>query len=176
MLTTGSRWEPLEQMLGQHSDTSFLADISFCQYASWCPMGPAPGEEQPHAPVQAWGGPAGEQLCGEGPGCPGERQVNHEPAVCPGCQESQWDPGVHQEECGQQDKGCSPSPLHCPGEASSRVLCHKLRHRKFHLNMRRNFFPLRVTEHWNRLPREVVESPSLEIFKTRLDKILCSLL
>jgi len=27
--------------------------------------GPAPGEEQPHAPVQAWGGPAGEQLCEE---------------------------------------------------------------------------------------------------------------
>jgi len=42
--------------------------------------------------------------------------------------------------------------------------------------MRRNFFPLRVTEHWNRLPREVVESPSLEIFKTRLDKVFYSLL
>jgi len=53
---------------------------------------------------------------------------------------------------------------------------HKLRHRKFRLNMRKNFFPLRVTEPWDRLPREVVESPSLEIFKTRLDKILCSLL
>jgi len=53
---------------------------------------------------------------------------------------------------------------------------HKLKHRKFRLNMRKNFFPLSVTEHWNRLPREVVESPSLEIFKTRLDKILCSLL
>ena len=38
---------------------------------------------------------------------------------------------------------------------------HKVKHRKFHLNMRKNFFPLRVTEHWNRLPREVVESPSL---------------
>ena len=40
---------------------------------------------------------------------------------------------------------------------------HTLRHRKFCLNMRKNFFPLRVTEHWNRLPREAVESPSLEI-------------
>jgi len=34
-------------------------------------QGPAPGEEQPHASVQAWGGPAAEQLCGEGPECPG---------------------------------------------------------------------------------------------------------
>ncbi|GAB0205278.1 hypothetical protein GRJ2_002993400 [Grus japonensis] len=53
---------------------------------------------------------------------------------------------------------------------------HKLEHRKFHLNMRKIFFTLRVTEHWNRLPREAVESPSLEIFKMRLDVILCYLL
>jgi len=53
---------------------------------------------------------------------------------------------------------------------------HKLKQRKFHLNMRKNFFPLSVTEHWNRLPREVVDSPSPKIFKTRLDKVLCSLL
>jgi len=53
---------------------------------------------------------------------------------------------------------------------------HKLKYRKFRLNMRKYFFTLRVTEHWNRLPREVVESPSLEIFKTRLDKVLYNLL
>jgi len=53
---------------------------------------------------------------------------------------------------------------------------HKLKHRKFRLNVRKNFFTLRVTEHWNRLPREAVESPSLEIFKTRLDEVLYNLL
>jgi len=53
---------------------------------------------------------------------------------------------------------------------------HKLKHRKFQLNMRKSFFTLRVAEHWNRLPRGVVESPSLETFKTCLDKVLCNLL
>ena len=53
---------------------------------------------------------------------------------------------------------------------------HKLKRGKFCLNLRKNFFPLRVTEPWPRLPREAVESPSLEIFKPHLDKVLCSLL
>ncbi|KFV73005.1 hypothetical protein N308_11263, partial [Struthio camelus australis] len=52
----------------------------------------------------------------------------------------------------------------------------KLKHRKFHLNLRKNFLTVRVPEHWNRLPREVVESPSLEIFKSHLDVILGNML
>jgi len=53
---------------------------------------------------------------------------------------------------------------------------HKLKQRKFRLNMRKNFFPLSLTEHWNRLFREVVDSPSPGIFKTCLVAALCSLL
>ena len=52
----------------------------------------------------------------------------------------------------------------------------RLEFRKFHLNMRKNFFTVRVAEHWKRLPRETVESPSLEILKTHLDAFLCNLL
>jgi len=53
---------------------------------------------------------------------------------------------------------------------------HKLKQRKFQLKMRKNFFTLRVMEPWTRLPRDVVESPSLDILKNHLDAVLCSLL
>ena len=48
--------------------------------------------------------------------------------------------------------------------------------RAAHTFLLENFFPLRVTEPWPRLPRGAGESPSLEIFKPHLDKVLCSLL
>ncbi|KFM06093.1 hypothetical protein AS27_09285, partial [Aptenodytes forsteri] len=52
----------------------------------------------------------------------------------------------------------------------------KLRGGRFRLDIRKNFFTLRVAKHWNRLPREVVDAPSLETFKVRLDGALSNLI
>jgi len=52
----------------------------------------------------------------------------------------------------------------------------KINKGRFRLDIRKKFFMLRVVKPWHRLPREVVDAPSLETFKVRLDGALSNLI
>jgi len=51
----------------------------------------------------------------------------------------------------------------------------ELKEGRFRLDTRKKFFTMRVVRHWNKWPREVVDAPSLEVFKARLDGALSNL-
>jgi len=42
---------------------------------------------------------------------------------------------------------------------------YKLHWERCHLNRRKKFFMVRTIHHWNNLPRDMVKSSSLEVFK-----------
>jgi len=52
----------------------------------------------------------------------------------------------------------------------------KLKEHRFRLDTRKKFFTVRVVRHWDRLPGEVVDAPSLETIKARLDGTLSNLI
>ncbi|KFQ11045.1 hypothetical protein N330_10376, partial [Leptosomus discolor] len=52
----------------------------------------------------------------------------------------------------------------------------KLKEGRFRLDIKKKFFTMRVVTHWHRLPREVVDAPSLETFKVRLDGALSNMI
>ena len=52
----------------------------------------------------------------------------------------------------------------------------KLKEGRCRLDIRRKIFSVRAVRYWNRLPREVVDAMSLEVFKARLDEALANLI
>jgi len=59
---------------------------------------------------------------------------------------------------------------------TTRINAFKLKEGRFRQGIRKKFFTVQVVKHWNRLPREVVDAPSLETFKVRLDGALSNLI
>jgi len=61
-------------------------------------------------------------------------------------------------------------------DSSDRTRGNGFKQGRFRLDIRKKFLTMRIVKHWHGLPREVVEAPSPETFKTRLDRALTNLI
>ena len=61
-------------------------------------------------------------------------------------------------------------------QGTTRSNGHKLLQDHFRLDIRKNFFAVRAPEVWNSLPAEVVQAPTLNTFKSKLDAYLAGIL
>ena len=53
---------------------------------------------------------------------------------------------------------------------------YKLKEGRFKLDIRKKLFTMRVIRHWSRLPKEAMDTPSLKVFKVRLNGALNNLI
>jgi len=107
--------------------------------------------------------------------------------MCAHSPEGQPCPRLHQKQRGQQAEGGDSATLFLSGETPPGVLrpraCSdrtrgngfKLKEGRFRLDIRKKFFTMRVARQWSMFPREVVDAPSLEMSKARLDGALSNL-
>ena len=59
--------------------------------------------------------------------------------------------------------------VHHYGNTSTRLNGYKLYKQFSHLNIRKYSFSQRTINDWNSLPRDIIESPNVTIFKSKLD-------
>lgn len=99
-----------------------------------------------------------------------QEKAERDGTVHPGEEKAQGDPiHVYKHQIGERNKDIARL-FSVEASDGTRGNGKKMKHRKFTLNIRRHFLIVRMTEQW--LPRQLVGSPLLEIFKSHLEMVM----